>query len=39
MLKKNLEDNVTTLQKKENVILKRRIFFPNQNEVVFRSFD
>ena len=34
--KKNLEDNVTILSKKNNVILKEN-FFSQSNEVVFRS--
>jgi len=34
--KKNLEDNVTILSKKNNVILKKKFFFQS-NEVVFRS--
>ena len=36
-VKKNLEKNVTILQKKENVIL-REDFFSQSEEVVFRSF-
>jgi tRNA(Ile)-lysidine synthase len=34
--KKNLEDNVTILSKKNNIILKEK-FFSQSNEVVFRS--
>jgi len=34
--KKNLEDNVTILSKKNDIILKK-IFFSQSNEVVFRS--
>jgi tRNA(Ile)-lysidine synthase len=34
--KKNLEDNVTILSKKNNIILKKNFFFQS-NEVVFRS--
>jgi tRNA(Ile)-lysidine synthase len=34
--KKNLEDNVTILSQKNNVILKKKFFFQS-NEVVFRS--
>jgi tRNA(Ile)-lysidine synthase len=34
--KKNLEDNVTILSKKNNIILKEN-FFSQSNEVVFRS--
>jgi tRNA(Ile)-lysidine synthase len=35
-IKKNLEDNLTTLTKKNNIILKEN-FFSQSNEVVFRS--
>ena len=36
-IKKNLDENVTFLQKKESVILKESFFFQS-DEVVFRSF-
>ena len=35
-IKKNLEDNLTTLTQKNNIILKEN-FFSQSNEVVFRS--
>ena len=35
-IKKNLEDNLTTLTQKNNIILKEK-FFSQSNEVVFRS--